>query len=357
MAGRHQTLCSVLLSAALLAVGHATAQPEHPERPPATGGTSAPLYKPDRGPERVVTDRSIILHDPDRDKDLELLIRYPAAPAGRGLSGPCPLVLFSHGMGGSREGFSEFGSHLASWGYVVIHCTHSDSVELRRRQGEKVTRESFLRKGVRQVDPLDRVQDVTLILDRLDEIESRVAGLRSGTGEGRISRTQIAMAGHSAGALTTQMVAGVRNRFGPLGPGGRWGDPRIRAFVPISGQGRGVIGLNEDSWKPVTIPMLTVTGSLDTAAVGKETPESRRHPFEFSTPTGRKHLLWVEGARHNSWQSPAPAERPTVLAFHSAVTAFLDANLKNDPEASGWLNTPSNHRDVGTAGTATLRTK
>ncbi|MCU0951492.1 MAG: hypothetical protein MUC68_10615 [Burkholderiaceae bacterium] len=41
--------------------------------------------------------------------------------------GPRPLVLFSHGLGGSRRGYSYLGSHFARHGVASLHVQHVGS--------------------------------------------------------------------------------------------------------------------------------------------------------------------------------------------------------------------------------------
>ena len=50
------------------------------------------------------------------------LIRYPA-----GVTGAVPVVVFSHGLGGSRRGAVYYAEHLASHGYVVVMVQHPGS--------------------------------------------------------------------------------------------------------------------------------------------------------------------------------------------------------------------------------------
>ena len=40
---------------------------------------------------------------------------------------PCPVIIFSHGLGGSRDGYEYLGRHWASHGYVSVHSTHIGS--------------------------------------------------------------------------------------------------------------------------------------------------------------------------------------------------------------------------------------
>jgi len=77
-----------------------------------------------------------------------------------------PVIVFSHGLLGSKEGYAVFGECLASWGYVSIHPTHSDSLKLKREQEGFLS--LFKNGGVkmhaaRELQPqkwIDRVADV-----------------------------------------------------------------------------------------------------------------------------------------------------------------------------------------------------
>ena len=59
--------------------------------------------------------------DPARNRTVPVLIRLPPQP------GPAPLVLLSHGLGGSRDGLAYLGESLAAAGYVAVHLQHHGS--------------------------------------------------------------------------------------------------------------------------------------------------------------------------------------------------------------------------------------
>lgn len=310
-----------LLSARLFAAP-AHAQPYKPEPGPAAADSLELVLSAADAPPRGESAR-----------DIPIRIRFP-----RDANGPRPLVIFSHGMGGSSAAFPELTDHLATHGYVVILPTHSDSVKLRREQGEDAGREIMSNPAayVRNVKPIERVDDVKRILDALPFIEKRIFPDAAAS----ISRDAIAMAGHSAGAMTTQIIFGVKARTRILSGPQSFADPRIKAAVVISGQGTRSRLFTENSWSDLSKPMLVITGSLDTAKAGNDTPESRRHPFEYAPATkGAPHtyLLWIEGATHSSYQSKSAAallgENPEDPAMVAAVTtsatlAFVDAYVK-----------------------------
>ncbi len=356
----------LLLSRALLAGDPAPSAQAGPEptkaAPPAPAADPVP-YQLDRGPFEVDTIE-LTLRDKDRDKELPLLVRVPREARTLHTSTntpPRPLIIFSHGMGGSSDAFATLSAHWASHGYVVVHPTHDDSVKLRRAKGEQVTAASFLAAGTRQVDPIGRAKDIKLILDRLDEIETRTASQDKTGPRTRIDRDRVCMASHSAGAFTTQMIAGVKmgGRFTSR-RAAMFADPRIKAFMPISPQGVGKAGMTKDSWSAVTLPMLAITGSEDISRVSDETPETRRHCFDYSAATGHKYLLWIEGATHASFGGK-PGDPPKLraavdTAMKCVTTAFLDAHLRDHASAQAWLNTTTTIRSL-TNGTASLESK
>jgi predicted dienelactone hydrolase len=306
-------------------------------------------YKVDAGPWKVASE-DLVLRDERRQKDLEITVRYPVVDANA--VDRFPLVVFSHGAGGSRAAFPDLTSHWAGHGYIVVLPTHSDSIELRRRKGEDLSRLARdLNSLVRDVRPLDRLADVVFLLDSIGTMEARIPGLRGKDRAGRIDRERIGMAGHSAGALTTQMTAGVKVRG--VSPGAMFearsvGDPRIDAAILISGQGTTNRLFTDQSWNELSKPLLVITGSKDYAAISNETPASRREPFEKAKP-GDKYLVFIEGATHSSYQGRGPAlrldrEQPSDIELKmitnvtaAATLAFLDMYLKDDKGARAYL--------------------
>ncbi len=285
----------------------------------------------------------------ESSREIPIKVRYPLDTTG-----PLPLVIFSHGMGGSSEAFGDLTDRLASHGYVVVLPTHSDSLKLGRKQGEPSGRELLSNPAdyFRDVKVFERVDDIKRIIDAIPVIEATTPDLTKAGGT--ISRDAIAMAGHSAGALTTQMVIGAKVRSRLLGGVESVADPRVKAAVVISGQGLKTRLFTEESWAKLDKPLLVITGSRDTARVGNETPASRRHPFEYApASTGEPHtfLLWIEGATHSSYSGGRMAvflgERPENRAMVAAVTssavlAFLDAFIKH-PADSAPAQAARNH--------------
>ncbi|MDQ7013778.1 MAG: hypothetical protein Q9O74_07775 [Planctomycetota bacterium] len=313
-----------------------------------------PTPTPAPGPYTVRDTGEFVIHDASRDKDLPVRVRAPAPPRlvlrpedrtgddgdNTTTHGPFPLIVFSHGMGGASDVFPALGDYLASHGYVVVYPTHADSIRLRREQAKTRKQRRAVGFGSTKVDLEDRVADVSFILDSLDEIEAAL------NAPGLIDREQLGMAGHSAGAMTTQAVAGLR--FYVWGKPRTMVAPRLDAFAVISGQGTARRSIREDSWQDIDKPWLVITGSKDQIRIGNETPETRRHPYDYAPADGTKHLVFIEGATHSSYQgkgvgalldggSPDNVEW-IVEVTNMSVLAFFDAYLKDHEVAKAWLD-------------------
>ena len=57
--------------------------------------------------------------DESRDRTVPWRLYAPALP-----NGVCPVILVSHGVGGTREAMPYLGRRLAENGYIVLHLQH-----------------------------------------------------------------------------------------------------------------------------------------------------------------------------------------------------------------------------------------
>ena len=294
-------------------------------------------YKLAEGPLSVRVISEIVLKDSTRNKEVPIRVYYPNA------KGPSPVIIFSHGAGGSKEGYEYLGRHWASHGYVCIHPSHADSIAQNRTKG----REYSLRDAVREAltDPeawKNRPQDISFIIDSFNQIEKKAPGLK-----GKMDRARIGVGGHSFGAYTSQVIGGAKIFAGPAGEAYRLRDSRVGAALLISAQGVGQMGLQKGSWASMDLPIMDITGSEDKGALGQN-PEWRMGPFNFS-PAGDKYHVFVEGATHGSFTGLILRSRnrltdaiagtdPKILDYVKiASTVFWDAYLKGDKKAKEYL--------------------
>lgn len=289
-------------------------------------------YKLAEGPYKVTEASDVSLRDKKRNKVLHLRVFYPNDP------GPFPVIVFSHGAGGSQNCCDTLTRHWASYGYVMLQPTHDDSTTQRRNSGEgevnslRVVREALKKPALWESRP----EDISFVLDSFAALQSQIPGLA-----GKLDANHIGVGGHSMGAFAADAIAGALVDL-PGRPATSFMDKRVKAALLLSPQGPGEFGLNDHSWDGVSLPLLSMTGSLDMGA-NREAPGWRRIPFDRSEP-GDKYHVFIEGANHTSFMSPetaAPARAaPGEAIFdyaNSASLAFWDAYLKADSNAKQYL--------------------
>lgn len=307
----------ILLMAAALTLA---AQPASATKPvlydplavPA-GGVPAPL--------------DLTAHDKDRDRDIPLRVYLPST------RDPAPVVLFSHGLGGSREGSAFLGRHWAARGYVAVFLQHpgSDEAVWRGKPRDRALRD--LKKAANFRNFRLRNEDVAAVLDRLERWNRQPDSALSG----RLDLSRVGMSGHSFGGITTQAVSGQSYALG----GQRYTDRRIDAAIVFSPSAPRH-GEADKAFADVRIPWLLMTGTRDQAMIG-DTVEGRLKVYP-ALPPGSKYELVLDGAQHSAFTDRTlPGERGARNPNHHRAilaisTAFWDAYLEGDPAARAWLD-------------------
>jgi predicted dienelactone hydrolase len=270
--------------------------------------------------------RDLTVHDATRNRDIPVQIYLPANEK------PEALVLFSHGLRGSRAGSKFLGEHWAARGYVAVFVQHPGSDDAVWKDAAPEERMAALREAASLENFLLRVKDVTAVLDQLE------AWNKSGPLKGRMDLTKIGMSGHSFGAVTTAAVSG--ETF-PMS-GTRLTDARIRAAVIMSPSAPKST-TPERAFGEVKVPWLLMTGTKDTAPIGPADLKSRLavYPALRGAP---KYQVVLNNAEHSAFTDRAlPGDREPRNPTHHRVilalsTAFLDAYLRGDKNALAWLN-------------------
>jgi predicted dienelactone hydrolase len=232
--------------------------------------------------------------------------------------GPFPLILFVAGTGGGNDTFAPTSRFLASHGYVVLHNSYERQ---RGLANDELTRL--------------RISGARYMLDSLGAITQRYPSLK-----GKIDFQSIGAMGHSSGAYITQLLGGAWVAWN--GEVQSLREPRIKAIVLYSGQGRGQQGLTESSWRSLSVPMLVLTGTRDRGAFGQD-PAWRRDPFDLSPP-GNKYFAQYEGGHHGSYSGRFirdPASRAIFEHAQVLTLVFWDAYLKGNADALAFLRSGS----------------
>ena len=279
--------------------------------------------------------RQLSIHDATQNASIPVLVFYPTelpattatlgpyqfevSPDAPAASGAYPMVVISHGSGGTHILYRTIAMHLAQNGYVVAVPEHPGNNRL----------DNSLYGTVDNL--INRPRHVRLVLDTL----AADAALGS-----VVQADKAAVIGHSMGGYTALAVAGGTPWSKEGKPVAVETDARVRAIVLLAPATAWY--QPEDALERVEVPILMITGEHDDI-----TPQWHADlVLDRVSERQRVHFRVVENAGHFSFLSPfppklkaggfAPTQDPEGFdreAFHEQlpeeIRQFLDRNLKD----------------------------
>ncbi|MGI9308986.1 MAG: alpha/beta hydrolase family protein [Gammaproteobacteria bacterium] len=304
-------LCTVILSACgVLGIGQKA--------------DTSTLYNSGNSTLTVRIDTSVELAGFDIEKNaraVQLKIFYPEQ------GGPYPLIVLSHGTFSSIERYDLIGNYWAARGYVVILPQHVDA-----NYGVQPT--SF---SVMQNVALSRVQDMSLVLDELDDIEQQLPDLA-----GKIQRDVYVAAGHSIGTQVAMLVTGLQFRTSYDGQLIMAMEDRYSTLVLVSDPGKMRL-MPSEAWVGSGVPTFMATGTDDYGVMGQrgEATEKQSKVLANDAPVDRYLLLLDKGDHYfgglvQKDVDTAP-DHEGLAIFNATSTAFLDAYTKGSGVAEYYL--------------------
>ncbi len=283
---------------------------------------------PEDGDGAAYTSQEWDWRDASRNRAVPVRLYLPeSASAAR----PVPLVVFSHGIGGSRAGYSYLGRYWASQGYASLHVQHVGS-DRQLWSGNPLGIVARLRGAAQEHEAIARVMDLRYALDQL---------LASDAGA-HIDASRIVAAGHSYGANTTLLAAGAQ-----VERDGRrldFRDARIKAAIVISAPP--FYGETDPAkiLANVTVPTLHVTATEDIIRIPGYYSDADDRVAVFEATGGpRKTLAVFAGGSHSVFTDRAntggaelnpqvkAATRRLSLAFLKDVFDGEEAGLRAWP--------------------------
>lgn len=292
--------------------------------------------------QQTVSISPVLLYSDKRPHPLELRITLPVS------EGTHPVLLLSHGDGPSlylpsKEGYGPLANFYAEHGFVVIQPTHANA---------KVAGYPHNFPGA----PLfwrTRVEEMTLILDSLDTLETQLPLLT-----GHMDKERVAAVGHSLGGQTVGMLLGAR-----LTDTSKTSDtnvnllePRIKVGVLLAAPGLGGDSLSDfarenftelnPDYSHLTTHTLSVIGDADNNPfMTVRGPDWYRDAYRYAP--GIQQLLTLHGAQHGlggiagyDAKETGNDEKPDTLAATQRLTwAFLRSALY--PEETWWTEAQS----------------
>ena len=181
----------------------------------------------------------LTVHDAARNRDIPVRVYLPTNNT------PEPVILFSHGLGGSRTGSVFLGEHWAARGYVAVFLQHPGSDDSVWKDASPRKRMRAMKQAASLDNFLLRVRDVPAVLNQLEIWNADKTNHLAG----RLDLKKVGMSGHSFGAVTTEAVSGETmpvewpTIHRPAHPGGH----RVQSQQPEGRQRSEGLWLGEDS--------------------------------------------------------------------------------------------------------------
>jgi polyhydroxybutyrate depolymerase len=275
--------------------------------------------------------------DAKRERQVPAKLYFP-----RTGNGPFPVIVFSHGLGGSREHYEYLARHWAGCGYVSVHLTHLGSDDSLWKDLPLAERGAALKRGAGNVkNALNRPPDIQFALDEIARMNvDEASPLKS-----RLDLSSMAVAGHSFGGYTALAVAG-QTFMMPLMQTKRYDEPRIRAAIQMSAPAPTIRRELDAVYGSIRIPVMHMTGTRDFLEfLPQTTVEDRRIPFDHMNHAETFFVSFIDGDHFifsGRNELPGATDRKEQDAiFHrlicASTTAFWDAYLKGNADAKKWL--------------------
>jgi dienelactone hydrolase len=160
------------------------------------------------------------------------------------------MVVFSHGIGGSMDGYSYLGRYFAAHGYASLHVQHLGS-DRQIWRGNPLRLVSRLSDAAQDTEALNRVNDVKFAVDQL--LSDPLGNI--------IDIKRLIAAGHSYGANTTMLLVGAKV---DINGSSLWvKDPRFSAAILISAPPFYGLGDPVKIVSEIDVPTLHITATAD----------------------------------------------------------------------------------------------
>ncbi|MCS4307655.1 putative dienelactone hydrolase [Rheinheimera pacifica] len=260
--------------------------------------------------------------DQSRDRVVPALLFKPARQKKASA-----LIVFSHGLGGSKERYAYLGQYWASQGYASLHVQH-DGSDRKVWRGSRLTLPFRLMDAADTTEALARVLDVKFALDQILASEHAA----------NFDQQNIVMAGHSYGANTSMLLSGAQvEQNGALVS---LKDDRIKAAILISAPPFYNDQPLDKVLAEVNIPTLHITTTEDEIRVpGYYSSPQDRFDLYNAIASSYKVLAVFSSGSHNifsGWRGgkdTQPQQQVIKAATQALSSAFIAQITTDDSQA------------------------
>ncbi len=287
-----------------------------------------PDIDPTIEPARVLIQRGEWVDNARNNRPVKYKIYYPDIQT----NAPLPVIIWSHGLGGTQDGAGFIARFLASHGYIHVNIGHEGTNDSLWRGKPGHPWDNIRKAKIPWADVQNRYLDVPYVLSQLKSVDLPVTPDFKNMG----------MSGHSFGALTTQIISGQLTgnpepedfsvdafqcalAYSPV--------PNIRIPLPA-----------EQVYSPIKLPMLHMSGSEDHSPLDGNIQAGRDEIFHYAGQNGVMQMsVILDKADHmvfNGSRGQLPDYEGMDLnkdQIKIIALAWFDKFLKNDVQASQWL--------------------
>ncbi|MFZ4455916.1 MAG: alpha/beta hydrolase family protein [Bacteroidales bacterium] len=282
------------------------------------------------------------LTDSSRSRNIPIKVHYPTE------KGTYPLIIISHGAGGDWDTHFALAHHFATHGYVVFCLEHVGSNTKRLKRTLRIFKNlnDMIHDGN---EFLARPKDVSFAINQAISWNQSNEKLKN-----KIDIQHIGVLGHSYGAFTSMVIAGMNPAQNWLEPRSKYGtglmpsmkDKRASACVALSPQGVGEPFFIQESFYSLSTPLLGITGTEDKQQNGL-TATNRYDAFEYWGKTGNNVFVWLNNAHHLDFSDNEGGEthgmrsknrKDVQKVVRASTLMFFNQLLKNDISLKKLLN-------------------
>lgn len=265
--------------------------------------------------------------DKGRDREIPVKIYLPENKKP-------PLLIFSHGIGGSSESYKYIGEFLARHGIASLHPTHV-GIDAGLLDGERPFQ--ALKEAANNNDFLTTLpEDIQFILDYIEFKEMD------------FDYNKIALAGHSFGSYVTMAIAG--QSVSRDGTEIDFQDERVKCAIAISPLA--TRENPEEAYDLIEIPILHITGTKDDSPFGLLEPVERRIPYDNMNETDQylvvftdaDHMVFAAQRRQNKFSEH------DVKVMELTCAVMLEFLNKYLLKAKSSLDSPEFHAKLADHG-------
>lgn len=286
---------------------------------------------PDVEPLRVLIKRGEWV-DPNRENRLvKYKIYYPDIQNDT----PLPVIIWSHGLGGTQDGAGFIARFLASHGYIHVNIGHEGTNDSLWRGKPGHPWDNIRKATIPWEDVLNRYLDVPFAIEALNDEDLPVTP----------DMSNIGMSGHSFGALTTQIMAGqLTGKDKPI-------SLKSNAFVaglaysPVPNQRlRPEDVPTSQVYGDITLPLLHLSGSEDYSPIDGPIQHLRDEIIEHAGQNGamqyqvildRADHMVFNGSRGQLEDYEGMEDNKRQIKI--LALAWWDYYLNKNTKAGNWL--------------------